>query len=136
MAYIDWDDSLSTGVDEIDDQHRYLFALMNDVHECASCNDPDSDLVEDIMYRLVDYVTQHFEDEQALMRELGYAESGVHTAMHERLTAEVLRYMTRFVNGDDVSAVELVDFLDGWLRNHIRKEDTSFAAHARNRATT
>ena len=137
MAYIEWDDTLETGVDSIDEQHRYLFSLMNDVYESAHSDDPAADLVEDVMYRLADYVTQHFEDEQILMAEAGFPNLGIHRGMHERLTAETMQMMARFINGEDVSPVALVDFLGGWLRNHILEEDRRIAAfvHGRGKST-
>ena len=67
MAHFDWDPALETGHEDIDDQHRQLFALANALQEAMERNDADPDVVEDAVYSLTEYVVQHFADEEALM---------------------------------------------------------------------
>lgn len=128
MAYLEWNDSLATGVEEIDEQHRMLFKLINDLDAAATGEAPDEDAVTDAMYTLSDYVAEHFGDEEALMAEHGYPGLAAHHDMHQRLTAQTLRFMTQFVNGEPVSLAELTEFLGNWLQGHIVEQDCRFAA--------
>lgn len=128
MSYLEWNPSLATGVEAIDDQHKMLFKLINDLHEAATADDEDQDIVTDAMYTLSDYVAEHFGDEEALMAEHEYAGLPAHHDMHQRLTAQTLRFMTQFVNGEPVSLAELAEFLGNWLQGHIVEQDCRFAA--------
>ncbi len=70
---IDWNDSYRVGDDRIDVQHQKLFALANDVIQARSL----SAVRLHFMY-LYEYVHEHFTDEEALMRNAGYARLKVH----------------------------------------------------------
>ena len=134
-----FDDSLKTGNATIDEQHRWLFALSARVAEkigaCslepegdAGCEDAVEDAVTDAVYGLVDYIAEHFGDEERLMASAGYPLKGVHAALHEELSAHVGTYMLRFANGDDVAATDLTEFFNQWLTSHIMVHDRQFTA--------
>ncbi len=131
MAYVEWTTDLETGVDLIDEQHRMLFKLINDLHDAATDDASDPDMVTDAMYTLSDYVAEHFGDEEALMAEHAYPGLAAHHDMHQRLTARTLHFMTQFVNGEGVSLAELAEFLGNWLQGHIIEQDCRFAATLR-----
>jgi hemerythrin-like metal-binding protein len=135
MAYFEWDPSLETGMNAIDEQHRTLFALANRLQEAVeSCPDcDDHELVTDTVYRLTDYVMQHFNDEEAFMRSIGYPRLGAHAMLHELLTAETLRVAADYWNGEDVLPTTLAPMLVDWLRSHIRGQDMGYISYARRR---
>jgi len=126
MAYVEWTPALETGVEMIDEQHKRLFALINALHESATGDAGDT--IADALYALTEYVTEHFEDEEALMVTHAYDGLAAHHEMHQRLTQKTLSYMARYVNGEDVPLGELVSFLDSWLRHHIVEQDCHFTA--------
>lgn len=128
MPYAEWTPTLETGVELLDDQHKRLFALINALHSAIHATDNEYETVADALYELTEYVTEHFEDEEALMSANGYEHLGAHHEMHQRLTQETLGYMARYVNRDTVSLAELVEFLNSWLQNHIVGQDCHFAA--------
>jgi hemerythrin len=128
MAYVEWTPALETGVEMIDEQHRRLFALINALHEATLARDGEDDAVADALYELADYVTEHFDDEEALMASHAYAELPAHHEMHQRLSQKTLGYMAKFVNGEEVSPRELAEFLGSWLQNHILEQDRHFVA--------
>lgn len=130
MAYFEWDPSLETGIEQIDDQHRSLFALANELHEAVVGND-DPELVENAVYALTEYVTQHFADEEALMLDAGFPRLNWHQTLHRDLTAETLRIAARYFNGEDVLPAELAPFLTAWLTEHIREVDMLVARYLR-----
>jgi hemerythrin len=131
-----WDVALGTGNELIDEQHRGLFALANSVCETAAENGEDADLVADAIYRLTEYVVQHFADEEALMIQTDYPSFSIHRGLHQHLAAETLSLAARYFNDDDVRPEEIARFLADWLRDHIRSEDIPAAAHIRSRAAS
>jgi hemerythrin-like metal-binding protein len=126
MQVYDWDASLATGNREIDEQHRGIFELARRLHEsCAECT-AGSDEIANAVYGLSDYVTEHFEAEEEMMRAAGYPELSVHVGLHQALTGEVLRITTRYFSHEDVEPEALASFVAEWLRGHIREEDRCF----------
>jgi hemerythrin-like metal-binding protein len=130
MAYFEWDASLETGIEQIDEQHRSLFALANELHDAVQADD-DPELVENAVYALSEYVTQHFADEESLMAQTGFARLNWHKTLHRDLTAETMRIAARYFNGDDLLPTGLAPFLTTWLTEHIRQADMLLAAHIR-----
>jgi hemerythrin len=130
VAYFEWDPCLETGDKMIDEQHRSLFALANGLHEAVLAPERDPETVTDAIYRLSDYVVQHFADEEALMAAAGYPDVGVHRSLHDHLAGEVLKFTADWVNGADVDIETLAPFLTSWLQEHIRGEDKRFVEFA------
>jgi hemerythrin-like metal-binding protein len=144
-----FDESLRTGLTAIDDQHIWLFELAARVcrmtGECAPDDDAPHDstgepcgprvenAVVEAVYGLVDYITEHFADEQDIMRAAHYPLAGMHTSMHEEMSRQVAGFVVQYVNGDGVSAEEVALFFTRWLRDHIMRHDREFvgwlAAH-------
>lgn len=135
-----FDDSLRTGNEAIDSQHEWLFALSARVvrqvdrpsaAESASAETaPDlrtQDAIADAVYGLVDYITEHFSDEEELMASSSFPSTSLHRSLHEDLSKRVGGYTMRYMNGDAVAARELTDFFTEWLTSHIMEHDRAFA---------
>ena len=133
MPRYEWDPALETGYALIDDQHRQLFALANALHETDSGCAPDAKVVGDAVYRLTDYVVEHFADEEGLMAHFGYPGLGLHKMQHEQLTSSTLLLTARYFKGEDVSPCEIAEFLGDWLTKHIEAEDLRAIAFVRER---
>ena len=131
MAHFDWDPALETGNEEIDRQHKRLFALSNTLQDAIESDSATDEIIEDAVFGLTDYVTEHFYDEEALMRSSGYPETPVHHSLHEQLTGETLKITARYFNEGDVMPDQLAPFLTSWLRDHIRQSDMRFVAFLR-----
>jgi hemerythrin-like metal-binding protein len=135
MTYFEWDSSLRTGDVDIDDQHRSLFALANALQEAVATRNEDPDVVTDAVYRLTDYVVQHFHDEEALMERYRYPGTNSHRGLHEYLTSETMRMAMRYFNDEDLLPDTLAPFLADWLTGHIRQEDVRLVEYVRTRGS-
>lgn len=129
MMRFDWDPALATGQEDIDEQHRGIFALASALDEAIESQSADAETVADCVWRLADYVVQHFADEEQLMEATGYPERAVHASLHEHLTAEVMRLTARYFNGEELQPASLGPFLTDWLRDHILESDRRFAGY-------
>jgi hemerythrin-like metal-binding protein len=126
MAHFDWDPALETGDADIDEQQRRIFALANALEDSTTSRGNDAETVADAVYRLTDYVVQHFADEEAVMKRLAFPGTNAHRSLHEQLTAEVMRFAAQYFNGEDVLPETLAPVLDSWLTQH-RQENVRFA---------
>jgi hemerythrin len=66
------------------------------------------------------------------MRATNYPASAWHKGQHNTVRKRVKEFAPRIEGGDGEAAPLLLEFLSGWLRNHIRLADCMMAAHVRN----
>jgi len=140
MQIFEWDPALETGNQTIDDQHRTLFGLANELARAIqSCDleaegplcDEDENTLANAIYGLTDYCVEHFEDEEALMAQWSYPGLSAHRGLHEQLSGETLKRAAQYFNDDGIVPESLAPFFTEWLTNHIRREDTQFATFVR-----
>ncbi len=128
MALLQWQESLDTGIEVIDDQHRRIVGMINQLHRAHAGG---SQLrVGDALDELVDYTLSHFAFEEELMEEAGYPFCAAHRRVHAVFTRRVGEYRRRFQAGEDV-VDELESMLPRWLFNHIRNDDKAYSEQVR-----
>ncbi len=121
---IPWNDSLSVGIQEIDEQHKVLVDLLNELHR-AITEHHGSDAAIGILDRLVEYTRIHFSVEESLMRVLDYPGYEEHKQHHEQLIEQVYELRGKVGNGKHIS-FELLHFLKSWLTRHILEDDRDY----------
>ncbi|MBB5189628.1 hemerythrin [Silvimonas terrae] len=126
QTLVQWDDSLSVGIQEIDEQHKVLVNLLNELYEAIHRHQGRVASV-DILGRLADYTRIHFTVEESLMRILGYPDYEEHKQHHEILISDLHAFQKRVEAGDAVT-FELLHFLRNWLTHHIQEGDTRYAS--------
>jgi hemerythrin len=87
VAYFPWDPALETGNPTLDSEHRSLFDLANRLEKAIENDPEDKNALADAVYGLIGYVVEHFNDEEAIMRDYRYPLAGPHRALHEQLSA-------------------------------------------------
>jgi len=122
---IAWDDAYSVDIQEIDEQHKCLIEIMNELYT-AMANKSNRDLIGDVLDKLVDYTKVHFAVEETLMRIFHYEEYEEHKAIHDKIVNRVLEFQGKFRAGDDKVGMELLMFLKDWLFDHINKVDKRY----------
>ena len=129
--YAEFDDTLVTGNEMIDSQHKELIGRINDL--LRSCEE-EADLraaVKMLNY-LADYTEYHFGEEEALQAAIGYPGIEEHKKKHEELrkTVEELHEMLEEQEGPTKAFVEQVNKnVTEWLFYHIRSFDRSVSEY-------
>lgn len=119
-----WKDSYRLGVEQIDQQHRELFdmteELVNAVEEGATAAD-----YEKAVGFLQDYVIEHFRDEEAYLASLHARDLAAHQAEHQAFTETVENYGRRLKeNGfDEKTMKDLAGTVTAWLIYHVVDTD-------------
>ena len=124
--FVDWDDTLSVGIEEIDEQHKVLVDLVNKMHE-AIHQRHGSDVVIGILSDLAEYTRIHFAVEESLMRILNYPDYDNHKQVHEELLHTVADLQEKVASGKKSIGFELMHFLKTWLVKHIMEEDMQYS---------
>ena len=128
---IEWTAELETGIAEVDQDHRRLVGLINELDALVS-GDGDPGRVGEIIDALVDYTDYHFHREEGLLNRAGYAAAAAHARLHAGF-GQFLGGMVGacMLDPGPVTARRLTDYLHSWLVDHILVEDKKFAAALR-----
>ena len=126
-VYKDWNESYSVGVLAMDNQHKKLFAMINDLHAAIKAKDT-REAMGKVLDGLLEYTREHFANEESLMGQCGYPDFKRHKQLHTELVAQVGEINERFRKGEPVISVELFGFLMNWLTNHIQGADKLYSA--------
>jgi hemerythrin len=132
---IEWRNDLLTGVDEIDLQHRELFARFNDL--LTACNQGKGRAeIDRLLGFLRTYVATHFAAEEELQVASGFPDYAVHKAAHGTFTADLDRLLGQLHSeGPSLPLViQTNQMLVAWLIRHICRMDKALAEFLRSRA--
>lgn len=114
------------GVELIDNEHRRLFEIIKETNELTHdvlFNDK-YDEIKKILSELKDYTVMHFHDEEEYMKKIGYSGLEAQIAAHEAFVDRLNEVNLEAVDSDQEGYLqELIEFLLGWLANHILKMD-------------
>ncbi|OOZ40394.1 hypothetical protein BOW53_07955 [Solemya pervernicosa gill symbiont] len=79
---ITWDDTYSVGIEEIDNQHKVLVGLINELDDALRVHS-NREMVQGVIDQLIDYTKLHFAVEESIMRLFKYKEYEPHKAVHD-----------------------------------------------------
>ena len=125
MALFNWNDSYSVSIKAIDEQHKVLIGLINDLHDAMKIG-KGKEVLGPILEELVNYTVYHFGHEERLFTSNGYPDSANHKATHVKLIQQVKDIKNDFDNGKTVLSMEVMNFLKDWLGNHIMGTDKKY----------
>ena len=126
MAYIVWDDSYSVGVKEIDNQHKKLVDLINQLHEAMKAGQGSKEAPV-ILKGLVDYTNFHFKYEEKLMKDNAYPGLLNQEKQHKNFVDKINGFQTDMATSKLTIGVKINEFLKDWLINHISDEDKKYS---------
>lgn len=124
-------DEYLVGIDLIDGEHRELFRIVDRANRLVKTYDAVSgyDRIVGILNELKDYTIEHFRDEEEYMESIHYdgidAQKRAHAAFIDKL--ENIDY-NEIENNPQEALQKLLEFLLGWLINHILYVDKKIAA--------
>lgn len=132
MPFAEFTDDLRVGYGEIDHQHAALFDAVNHLHEALRAGRSRQEM-GDILAFLRAYTVDHFQSEEALMRDTGYPGLEAHQAFHEGLIHQVKELEGKYAAGTMTLSIMTMHFLKDWLTHHIQDEDRKLADFLRDR---
>lgn len=122
-----------TGIPIIDEEHKQLFAIItktNDVIHAELLHDKYDEIMG-ILTQLREYTEMHFADEESFMETISYpdleAQKRAHSAFVEKLVEIDLFDLDAMDDNQQTYLESLIDFLSGWLTNHILNMDKRIA---------
>ncbi|MBI5637704.1 MAG: hemerythrin family protein [Nitrospinae bacterium] len=122
MAFIPWEEKYSVGIKSIDDQHKKLFGMVNELSE-AIPQGKGKEITGKILDELVKYTVSHFATEEEYFKKFAYPNTAAHKKEHDELTKQASDVLNNFNSGKAVLSMAVMVFLKDWLYNHILKTD-------------
>jgi hemerythrin len=127
MKSIEWNESLSLGIEEIDNDHKNLIGYYNNFFAACFAS-MGSAVVNETLIKLIEYTKYHFDREEGLMEKEGYPGLTEQKNEHETLLRATLELQKKVASGtSDSASNDTLVFLNNWLVTHLMGSDAAFA---------
>jgi hemerythrin len=127
---IAWRDSLSIGVEDIDNQHKQLLSHFDQLLKACEAGKGLEELKR-LLNFLDEYVVKHFKDEESIQRLRNYPGYEAHKKEHESFIAR-LKTLKQEISIEGVALHHLMEtnnLLLKWLINHISTVDVQLGTY-------
>lgn len=125
MPAIAWNDSLSVGINSIDNQHKKLIALINEFYDKINQNS-NNNLIMKLISGMKSYTVEHFSTEEAYMRQYAYPQYEQHKKEHDSFVAKVNTLEDKYSKGTIILSFEITSFIKDWIKHHIQNTDKQY----------
>jgi hemerythrin-like metal-binding protein len=130
MRNFSWSAENEVFLAQIDAEHRVLFRMADGLQQAVASQNQAA--VREQLHALAAHAEEHFSHEEWLMQSVKYSSYGWHKQQHHTALRR-LGLLAPLIDSAVPEAAELLlEFLEGWLRDHISVTDRMMAAHVRN----
>jgi len=125
-----WSDAYLVNIPIIDQQHKKLFEIGNDIHKLIIESEKleTYDEIEQEIEKLIDYTQFHFKHEERLLKEYNYVNYEGHVKEHEKFMD--------FLNAINIETIQhhqqeyvdvLLKFVAQWIFKHMMHADFNYS---------
>ena len=128
---IEWTTNLTVGVNSIDNQHKKLFDMANQLFE-AGKNNKTKEFISELLSFLDDYTRKHFHDEEAYMKSINYPGLDDQKKLHADFIAALVKLKKEYdeSGGNIIVILNANQMVVDWLLKHISIEDKKIGTYA------
>jgi hemerythrin-like metal-binding protein len=130
MRHFRWGEENEVFLAQIDAEHRDLFRIADKLQQAVAGKAAAA--VNQHLHALIAHAEEHFSHEEWLMQSVKYSSYGWHLQQHNTARRRLKLFAPLVESGDSEAAELLLDFLEGWLRDHSGVTDRMMAAYVRN----
>lgn len=122
MSLIHWMPENNTNIDFVDNQHRNIASLINELGRYLD-NSPSSQDTQRLIKKILNSAISHFAQEENLMEQHDVPDLKTHENEHY-FFEDTICAVEDAVNANDIStAQEKLQLLSDWFVDHIREMD-------------
>ncbi len=122
-----WNPLFEVGVKKIDEQHKELVKMINEICTCVLSTDNYEETITALFLRLIEYVDLHFKAEERYYERNMLPKNLLdkHKEYHKELVIQVLEYKKKYETKIDKQAhlERILEALVMWLSEHILDDD-------------
>jgi hemerythrin len=125
---VTWSATYSVGIKLIDDQHKELFNLVNDMYNHVNNDDEEEERAyfQSVIRQVVGYVKKHFATEEIIMKRTKFQGYAGHKKEHDSFILSVVDIIGKFNEGKRVPLISLTHFIKDWILTHIAIMDKQY----------
>jgi len=124
---ITWSSTYSVGIKSIDDQHKELINLVNDMYNHIPGDEKtERAYFKNVIHQIVEYVKTLFATEEKILlasKFPGYAE---HKKAHDLFILTVIENIRDYEDGKKINLASFTYFLKDWILTHIAITDKQY----------
>jgi len=120
-----WDQDFVVGINELDEQHKQLVNLANQVHQ-AFVQNKNKKEIKEIIRSLIDFASYHFGNEEQYFEQFGYEKAKEHIALHKAFVKELTSLQNEYSSGKLKFTDKTMKFIREWLPEHFMKVDVLY----------
>ncbi|OGT90383.1 MAG: hypothetical protein A2286_00260 [Gammaproteobacteria bacterium RIFOXYA12_FULL_61_12] len=128
--FVTWHDSYSTGIEAIDNDHKKLLGLINNLQASVHYHTGEQ-FERQSLNELIDYTRFHFGREESLMEKHGFPGFADHKRQHHEMIQEVERFVAEYEKKGSDALDQVAEYLKVWLVNHINGTDQEYSPYLR-----
>jgi hemerythrin-like metal-binding protein len=128
MTFFEWKDEYSGGIGSIDDQHKVIIDLMNQLFESIVQGKGES-VTKSVFIELLKYANYHFGLEYELFNKYDYKEKAEHVEQHKHFIDKIKNLMIRNYLTEKNIQIETLHYLRGWFQDHMLKIDMEYCRY-------
>jgi len=118
---VTWSATYSVGIKLIDDQHKELFNLVNDMYNHVNNDDEKAERAyfQSVIKQVLGCVKIHFATEEIIMKKTKFQGYAGHKKVHDSFILSVLDIVKKFDEEKRVPLISLKYFIKDWILTHI-----------------
>jgi len=133
---VTWSPTYSVGVKVIDDQHKGLLDLVNDLYNHVTGNeDEEREYFKNVIDQAIQYVKVHFGTEEKIMIYTHFPGYKEHKKAHDTFVLTIVDNVRNFMSGKRLFLHDFTRFLKEWILTHIAIMDKQYFTYFQQIAT-
>jgi hemerythrin-like metal-binding protein len=133
MPQFRWTEAMSVGVPELDDDHKVLIDVINQL-EAGLEGPAHGEVIGRCLNTLGRYAEFHFAREEKVMTACNFYAVDCHKSEHQRFIRRIRGFSDLCRDHRAAVGEELLDYLKNWLQHHILIQDMAYRPYAEDSA--
>lgn len=128
MELIPWREEFALGISEIDEQHKKILAIINNLSEIfQEKKHHEQGVIDQIIQELNDYANYHFQTEEKYFNLFSYQDAEAHIKIHNQYREKISEWRQRYEKENDPKIFfDVSEFLKNWWVWHINNTDRAY----------
>lgn len=116
------------GISEIDEQHKKILAIINNLSEIfQEKKHHEQGVIDQIIQELNDYANYHFQTEEKYFDLFNYQDAEAHIKIHNQYREKISEWRQQYEKENDPKIFfDVSEFLKNWWVWHINNTDRAY----------